>query len=42
MKKTMKRRKKVAEILYSKFKETQATLYGIHAEDTARQEYVTY
>ena len=42
MKKTMKRSRKVAEIVYSKFKGTQATLCRVHMEDTARQEYVMY
>ena len=38
MKKTMKRSRKVhvEEILWSKFKGNQATLYGTHMEDTAR------
>lgn len=42
MKKTTKRSRKVEEILYSKFKGNQATLYGTNMEDTARQLYVRY
>ena len=42
MKKTTKRSRKVEEILYTKFKGNQATLYGTNMEDTARREYVTY
>ena len=42
MKKTTKRNRKVEEILYSKFKGNQATLYGTNMEDTARQQYIMY
>ena len=42
MKKTTKRSRKVQEILYSRFKGNQATLYGTNMENIARQQYVTY
>ena len=42
MRKTTRRSKKVEEILYSKFKGNQATLYGQNMEETARQQYTTY
>lgn len=42
MKKTTKRARKVQEILYSRFKGNQATLYGTNMENIARQQYVTY
>ena len=42
MKKTTKRSKKVEEMLYNKFRGSQATRYGTLMEDTSRIEYQTY
>ena len=42
MRKTTKRSTKVKEILYSKFRGNQATLYGSRMEETARQQYVAH
>ena len=42
MRKTTQRSKKVEQLLYSRFRGNQATLYGTSREDTARQQYVTY
>ncbi len=42
MKKRTKRSRKVEEIMYSKFRANQATMYGTNIEETARQQYVTY
>ena len=42
MKKTTKRSKRIEQILYSKFRGNQATVYRTNMEDTARQQYVTY
>ena len=42
MKKMTKRSRKVEEMLYSKFRGNQATMYGTNMEDTARQQYVAY
>ena len=42
MKRTTKRSKKVAEILYSKFRGNEATRCGTNMEETARQQYVSY
>ena len=41
-KKTTKRSKKVEEMLYNKFRGSQATRYGTLMEDTSRIEYQTY
>lgn len=40
--KMTRRSRKVEEILYSKFRGSQAAVYGTNMEDTARQQYVAY
>ena len=42
MRATTKRSKKVQQLLYSSFKGSAATKYGIDNEDLARQKYITY
>lgn len=42
MLKSTKRSKKVHELLYTRFKGSKATRYGISMEETTRQQYVTY
>ena len=42
MRKTTKRSKKVEEMLYGKFRESQATRYGTIMEEVSRQDYKTH